>query len=91
MEYCGCYNVAGGSYAGNQLMQSQLFPSSLSKPKSAFTFDVLDHFLHLTHQGKTTAWDFYNALIRQTDNTGINPPPVCHLFSAFHVYVCHYL
>lgn len=48
----------------------------MTRPRTAFTFEVLNHFHHLTLQGKTTAWDFYNALVHETDNSGLSSPSV---------------
>lgn len=48
----------------------------MDQPQTAFTFKVLELFHHLTLQGKTTAWDFYSAILHVTDNTGLNPPLV---------------
>jgi hypothetical protein len=45
-------------------------PASLERPRSAFTFDVLDTFHLLTLQGKISAFDFYYALEHKSDNTG---------------------
>lgn len=50
----------------------------MSEPRTAFTFEALELFHQLTLQGKTTAWDFYSALLYATDNTGLNPPSVSH-------------
>jgi hypothetical protein len=78
--YCGCGEPVGGYLYPNQLLRSSWFPASLTRPRTAFTFAVLKHFHHLTLQGKTTAYDFYNSLVHETDNTGINPPPVGFFF-----------
>ena len=53
-----------------------MFPASVAQPRTAFTFDVLELFHHQTLQGKTTAWDFYNALAHFTDNSGLHTPSV---------------
>ncbi|KAI6102118.1 hypothetical protein F5141DRAFT_1190031 [Pisolithus sp. B1] len=45
-----------------------LFPASISKPKTAFTFDVLDHFLIDALECKTSAMSFYQKLKRFTNN-----------------------
>ncbi|KAI6169161.1 hypothetical protein EDD17DRAFT_1503089 [Pisolithus thermaeus] len=45
-----------------------LFPASISKPKTAFTFDVLDHFLIDSLECKTSAMNFYQKLKRFTNN-----------------------
>ncbi|KAI6163966.1 hypothetical protein EDD17DRAFT_1506860 [Pisolithus thermaeus] len=50
------------------LLHQRLFPASTSKPKTAFTFDVLDHFLIDTLDCKTSAMSFYQKLKRFTNN-----------------------
>ncbi|KAI6045492.1 hypothetical protein EDC04DRAFT_2888944 [Pisolithus marmoratus] len=50
------------------LLRQRLFPASISKPKTAFTFDVLDHFLIDALECKTSAMSFYQKLKRFTDN-----------------------
>ncbi|KAI6102310.1 hypothetical protein EV401DRAFT_1893973 [Pisolithus croceorrhizus] len=48
--------------------RQRLFPASISKPKTAFTFDVLDHFLVHALECKTSAMSFYQKLKRFTNN-----------------------
>ncbi|KAI6135945.1 hypothetical protein F5141DRAFT_1185130 [Pisolithus sp. B1] len=50
------------------LLHQRLFPASISKPKTAFTFDVLDHFLIDALECKTSAMIFYEKLKRFTNN-----------------------
>jgi hypothetical protein len=76
VSFCKCGGPPGGYLYPNQLLRSFWFPASLTRPRTAFTFAVLTHFHHLTLQGKPTAWDFYNSLVHETDNTGLHPPPV---------------
>jgi hypothetical protein len=76
VSYCQCGGPAGGYLYPTQLLRATWFPASLTRPRTVFTFAVLKHFHHLTLQGKTTAYDFYNSLVHETDNTGIKPPPV---------------
>ncbi|KAI6125019.1 hypothetical protein EDD16DRAFT_1474673, partial [Pisolithus croceorrhizus] len=49
-------------------LRRRLFPASISKPKTAFTFDVLDHFLIDALECKTSAMSFYQKLKRFTNN-----------------------
>lgn len=79
VQYCGCGEPAGGYYYGIQLLRASWLPPTVVRPGTAFTFDVLNHFHHLTLQGKTTAWDFYNTIVHETDNTGLHTPSVCIL------------
>jgi hypothetical protein len=46
-------------------------PASFDRPQTVFTFNVLDTFHELTLQGKTTAYDFYHAILRRTDNAQV--------------------
>ncbi|KAI6099228.1 hypothetical protein EDD16DRAFT_1490163 [Pisolithus croceorrhizus] len=48
------------------LLHQRLFAASISKPKTAFTFDVLDHFLIDALECKTSAMSFYQKLKRFT-------------------------
>ncbi len=64
--YCNCSGVS----KGNQLLQSRILPVSMTGPRSAFTFNAVE-FHELTLQGKTTAYNFYRALERRTDNLSV--------------------
>ncbi|TDL13451.1 hypothetical protein BD410DRAFT_735374, partial [Rickenella mellea] len=44
--------------------------ATVDRPKTAFTFAVLDRFIHLTTQSKINIYDFYMSLVHETDNTG---------------------
>jgi CxC2 like cysteine cluster associated with KDZ transposases len=50
------------------LLKARLFPASITRPQSAFTFDVLDHFLIDALECKTSAMSFYQKLRRFTNN-----------------------
>ncbi|KAJ7120481.1 hypothetical protein C8R43DRAFT_1136866 [Mycena crocata] len=63
-----------------QLLRRQWFPASQEIPKTAATFRCLRYFLILTHQAKTTMYDFYGALEKATDGAGRKPP---NRYSAF--------
>ncbi|TEB28142.1 hypothetical protein FA13DRAFT_1794138 [Coprinellus micaceus] len=65
-QYCDCEKNRGKPrYI--QLLRSRLFPSSLDRTRTVFTFEVLDMFQELNTQGKTTVYDYYHTLLRQTD------------------------
>jgi hypothetical protein len=72
IDQCRCHGVA----LNTQLLQIGWWPVTPLNPKSAATFEVLNHFHLLNLQGKVTGYSFYKALEYQTDNTGHNPPPV---------------
>ncbi|KAG1759239.1 hypothetical protein EDD22DRAFT_981115 [Suillus occidentalis] len=50
------------------LLKARLFPASITRPQSAFTFDVLDNFLIDALECKTSAMSFYQKLRRFTNN-----------------------
>ncbi|TRM55258.1 hypothetical protein BD626DRAFT_553106 [Schizophyllum amplum] len=66
---CGCTDAPT---LRQQLLRHRLFPASATAPRTACTFTLLDHFHYLTHHGKMTMYDFYNALERMTDNLGVS-------------------
>ncbi|KAG1765578.1 hypothetical protein EDD22DRAFT_845369 [Suillus occidentalis] len=51
-----------------QLLRAGLFPVSSTQPKTAFTFEVLDHFLIDSLECKTSARSFFEKLTRLTNN-----------------------
>ena len=72
IQFCACHSTPGGSASHIQLLQFCCLPSTITRPQSAFTFDVLNTFHLLTLKGKVSAYDFYCALQHKTDNTGIS-------------------
>ncbi|KAJ7164821.1 hypothetical protein C8R43DRAFT_1122699 [Mycena crocata] len=58
----------------HEMLRRRWYPASHEIPKSAATFRCLDFFLTVTHQAKTTMYNFYTALERATDGTGRRPP-----------------
>src|SRR6202050_3996567 len=48
----------------------------VTRPKTVFTFDILETFHELSLQGKTTTYDFYHSVIRRTDNLQLGKPIV---------------
>ncbi|KAH8109623.1 hypothetical protein DFH11DRAFT_1469634, partial [Phellopilus nigrolimitatus] len=66
IDFCAC---SGASPLHIQLLRAGLFPASIDRPRTVFTFDVLKTFHELTLQGKTNTYDFYRAMARKTDNT----------------------
>lgn len=82
VSYCDCHTQPGGYYLGTQLIRSCWFPATMVLTRTAFTFEVLENFHYLTLQGKATAWDFYQALVHRTDNTGLFEPRVSEFLTA---------
>ncbi|TFK78062.1 hypothetical protein K466DRAFT_446088, partial [Polyporus arcularius HHB13444] len=50
------------------------FPATSVNPKTAATFGLLEMFHTLSGQSKLSAFEYYAALARRTDNTGTCPP-----------------
>lgn len=77
LTLCGCHNSEGHiveSWA--QLFRMGWYPATHDRPRSAFTFRVLDFFQELTFQGKTNTFDFYKALERISDICELSPRKV---------------
>jgi hypothetical protein len=72
IDQCRCH----GMDFYKQLLQIGWWPGTPLEPKTAATFEVLNHFHILNLQGKVTGYSFYRTLEYQTDNTGLEPPPV---------------
>ncbi|KAG1830726.1 hypothetical protein DFJ58DRAFT_671542 [Suillus subalutaceus] len=60
------------------LLKAQLFPASTTCPRTAFTFEVLDHFLIDALECKTSAMSFFQKLCRLTNNAFPDSVPVSH-------------
>lgn len=60
-----------------QLLQMKLFPSTINRPQTVFTFSVLDRYHIESLEGKTSASNFYSQLRRITNNRFPHLLPVC--------------
>jgi hypothetical protein len=63
IHYCDCL---GSNPIHQQLFQMGLFPASFTRPRTAFTFAVLDDFLLDNLECGTSASNYYNKLRRLT-------------------------
>ena len=81
IDYCQC----GAEPLSNwtQLLCERWFPATLSRPQTAFTFDCLESFHELTLQGKTNLYDYYNTLLRRSDNANLSNSIVSLILFAF--------
>ncbi|KAG2057847.1 hypothetical protein BDR06DRAFT_877301, partial [Suillus hirtellus] len=66
VSWCQCPGADKDRYL--HLLKARLFPASITCPQSAFTFDVLDHFLIDALECKTSAMSFYQKLRCFTNN-----------------------
>jgi hypothetical protein len=58
------------------LLRAKLFPASFKNPKTAFTFEVLDHFRVDALECKTAAMNFMSKIQRITDEAFPSRVPV---------------
>jgi hypothetical protein len=68
LDYCGCGK--GGSMI-QQLLRHRLYPATIQNPASAATFRVLHHFQLLNFESKCSVYEYIQALVRESDNTGL--------------------
>lgn len=80
LDFCGC-GIHGTMV--QQLLRRQLYPATVSNPTTAATFRALHHFQLLSFESKCSAHQYFQTLLRETDNTGIHPTKVrCQNFVA---------
>jgi CxC2 like cysteine cluster associated with KDZ transposases len=65
VQWCQCPQAAPRHI---QLLQMRLYPASVKRPQTAFTFAVLDYFYLDAMECKTSANNFFNKLRRLTSN-----------------------
>ncbi|KAJ6484283.1 hypothetical protein DFH09DRAFT_1252934 [Mycena vulgaris] len=70
LYYCACGK--GPSFAV-QLLRVKWLPSTGKQPRTAATFNVLRQYHLLSLESKCSMGEFYNSLVRLTNNTG-EPP-----------------
>ncbi|KAG0693373.1 hypothetical protein DFH29DRAFT_985500 [Suillus ampliporus] len=63
LDFCNCATAQSHI---QQLLQ-------ISYPKTTATFRILEHYHLLSFESKVSAFEFYNALSRMSDNTGLLP------------------
>jgi hypothetical protein len=78
IDYCQCGEDPLPFWT--QLLREGWFPATQSRPQTAFTFDCLEIFHELTLQGKTNLYDFYNTLLRRSDNANLSTSIVSSAF-----------
>ncbi|KAH9977013.1 hypothetical protein BGW80DRAFT_1249823 [Lactifluus volemus] len=81
IKFCACLTIVGNSRHHTQLLRACLLPVTMTRPRTAFTFECLDSFHLLTLQGKTTAYDFYHTMIRKSGKIGLFNAPVWSMLS----------
>ena len=74
---CGISNISHEEY--RQLLRERWYPASFNRPKTAFTFDLLETYHKITLQGKLNLYDFYHSIMQKSDNQGRSKPLVSGL------------
>ncbi|KAM6504124.1 hypothetical protein JOM56_001067 [Amanita muscaria] len=72
LQYCNCHRAVSRLV---QLLRLRLFPATVVDPKTAATFCLLEAFQLLSFTSKVSAFEFYQSISRQSDNTGTCSPP----------------
>lgn len=73
LDFCGCPSAKTHA---TQLLRFSLFPATVQFPATAATFRSLNHFQMLSFEAKISVHDYYDGLVRQSDNTGMKSVPV---------------
>jgi len=77
LAFCGCETAK--TYFRQLLCYCYCWlPATDDRPRTAATFQVLEEFRLLSLESKLSCYEFYNALAHHSDNTGLQPPKVCH-------------
>ena len=71
-----CHCAKSGDQYVELLLRAKLFPASFKNPKTAFTFEVLDHFRLDALDCNTSAMNFMNKISRITDEAFPSRVPV---------------
>ncbi|KAJ7463594.1 hypothetical protein FB451DRAFT_1042950, partial [Mycena latifolia] len=80
VDICDCEDAEQAGPPEIQMLRAGWFPATDDKPRTCATFAMLDHFQMATLQSKTTMYDYYAALEKLTNNTGVKPPNRYHVF-----------
>lgn len=70
VQFCACKEAPDWVEHYRQLLRVGWYPASFERPKTVFTFDLLDTYHKLTLQGKLNLYDFYSSVMQKTDNCG---------------------
>ena len=82
LDFCGCGNITQNHV--QQLLRARLFPATITNPKTAATFKSLEYLEILSYEAKLSVFEFFQTTSRCTDNTGMDPPKVCHALLQSH-------
>ncbi|KAG1888957.1 uncharacterized protein F5891DRAFT_1216956 [Suillus fuscotomentosus] len=69
LDFCGC---ASAQIRYKQLLRARWYPATISDPRTAATFALLEHFHLLSFESKVSAYEFYHSLARRNNNAGLS-------------------
>jgi len=72
-----CHCIKSSDQYVELLLRAKLFPASFKNPKTAFTFEVLDHFRIDALECKTSAMNFMSKIGQITNEAFPSQVPVC--------------
>ncbi|KAF7377333.1 CxC2 domain-containing protein [Mycena sanguinolenta] len=67
LDFCTCGKAQSHTV---QLLRAHMYPATTLRPSSAASFGVLRKFHMHSFKSKCSAYEFYNALARETNNSG---------------------
>ncbi|KAF8069134.1 hypothetical protein FPV67DRAFT_1415501 [Lyophyllum atratum] len=68
LDFCRCEQAIDDPL---QLLRARLYPATGTHPRTATTFNCLKHFHLLSFESKSSGYEFFNTVTRETDNTGL--------------------
>ena len=77
LDYCGCRADVNET---SQLLRFRLYPATIHSPNTATTFRCLHHFQLLSFESKCSVYEYFQTLVRESDNTGLKNVKVCSSF-----------
>ena len=77
VHWCSCQNPLDRHI---QLLQMGFYPGSIKRPRTAFTFNLLDYYHMDAMECRTSALNFFNKLCRLTNDSFPNLVYVSALF-----------
>jgi len=76
VKFCACGSSTSRPERYRQLLRMRWYPASFNRPRTAFSFDLLETYHKLTLQGKINLYDFYHAVMHKSNNQGQLKPVV---------------
>ena len=76
VDYCNCDQMGDAGNWRAQCLRREWMPATHKNPEMCCTFRMMEHFHMLNLQAKTSAYDYYTALSKLTDNTATCALPV---------------